>query len=66
MSELHFLDDGDGVGAEDRPWVCAWDLGGGISIEAPGCGTADLSDAEAIKLLNWLSKRYPLDRLADV
>ena len=44
----------------DVKTVCAWDNGGGIDIDAPGCGTATLTDDEAKTLMHWLMERYGL------
>ena len=66
MYEPYFLDGSNDVDATYRPWVCVWNRGGGIDIEAPGCGTASLSNEEAKRLLRWLIQRYTLDALADV
>jgi len=56
MADLHYLREPDEYG--DRSWVCAWDDGGGIEIDAPGCGTASLPDDEAKVLLRWLQEHY--------
>jgi hypothetical protein len=64
MSEQTYLRDPDEFG--DRSWVAAWDDGNGIEIDAPGCGTAQLNNDEAMRLLAWLNKRYVLDELAKI
>ena len=62
----------------DAPKVAVWDDGNGVEIDAPGCGTAQLPNAAAKKLLNWLLRwdaeneeeasvnhNYPPDQLYD-
>ena len=46
----------------DSRWVDAWDDGGGVEIEAPGCGTASLTNEEAKVLLRWLIDRYGAEK----
>lgn len=63
MSNLVYLSDPEGP---EPALVDTWDNDQGILIEAPGCGTAVLTNEEAMELLRWLNKRYVLDRMADV
>jgi len=47
---------------DDVTWVAGWTDGGGIEIESPGCGIAQLIDEQAKVLLRWLMDRYGAEK----